>query len=133
MTAPTAKLRTGMYARDKHRCLDCGTTEGLTFQHRESSGMGGRGRKAPPLGYPDGITLCLICNQRCEAEGQERALQLGYKIRRNRGGFPSFRIPVFDRNEQLYFLLGLNGSRVPIHQSLALELLAASGNLGVVA
>lgn len=130
MTAPTRKLRLQVYDRDHRRCLDCGRTDLLTFQHREASGSGGRGKKAPPLTSADGITLCTFCNDACETTaGQSRALALGYKIRRNRGVMTADRIPVYDRNDKFWYLLDDDGGRNGCLETLAAELLFAAGNL----
>ena len=129
MTAPTAKLRKSIYARDGHACMDCGTNYQLTFQHREASGHGGRGRKAPPLTAAEGITLCLRCNEACEAEGQTRAFMLGYKTRRNRGNFPAHRIPVYERSTRFWWLLDEDGGREAIQPAFAAELLGAAGSI----
>jgi hypothetical protein len=135
MTKPSEKLRKATKLRDGNRCVACGV-EGppLEWQHRETSGHGGRGKKAPPLTTADGLMACTICNAGFEAEGQERALMLGHKIRRNRGSrlnpFPSHRIPYWDFTAQLWFLPDMEGGRSPIHNSLAQELLVAAGSIG---
>jgi len=129
MTAPTKQVRADTYLRDNHRCINCGTTEGLSWQHRESSGHGGRGKKAPPLTTADGVTLCLPCNQACEAHMQTRALALGWKIRRNRGRIQSAQIPFYDCNTREWYLPTFGPTRDPIRATLAAELLAVAGNL----
>jgi hypothetical protein len=133
MTAPTKKLRGWVYLRDGFRCLDCGTNENLSFQHRESSGHGGRGSKAPALRTADGVTLCIICNEACESYGQDRALALGWKIRRNRGSILASQIPFFDRNDRIWYLpndLMQDGPwRREINSVLAAELLGVAGSL----
>ena len=133
MTLPTKQIRGWTYLRDGFRCLNCGTPEGLSWQHRESSGHGGRGSKAPKLRTADGLTLCIVCNQACEAEGQDRALALGWKIRRNRGVILASQIPFYDCNDRTWYLpceLIIDGPyRQPINASLAQELLFAAGNL----
>lgn len=129
MTAPSKKVRGHTYLRDNHRCIDCGTTENLSWQHRAASGMGGRGTKAPALTTADGVTLCLPCNQACEAEGQDRALALGWKIRRNRGAITAAQIPFFDRTVGTWFLPLDGPNRVEILAATAGELLAVAGSL----
>jgi len=131
MTAPTARLRKEVYLRDGNRCVDCGTSDNLSIQHREASGMGGRGKKAPPLTASDLLTLCLPDNEACEAEGQSRALALGYKIRRNRGQITADRIPIFDRNTKFWYQLNRDGSRTAIQPALAAEYLFLAGNLEI--
>jgi hypothetical protein len=134
MTAPSAKVRKQTYLRDGSRCVNCGASSPLEWNHRESSGHGGRGRKAPPLTPADGVTSCGPCNSAFEHAGQAKALQLGHKIRRNRGSrlnpFPSHRIPYWDHTSQLWFLPDVDGGKTPIHNSLAQELLAAAGSIG---
>lgn len=79
MTAPTTETRQGVYFRDGFRCVICGVTEGLTFQHRRAVGMGGTKNLPAPV---DGLTLCARCNNACEAELQSTALANGWKVRR---------------------------------------------------
>ena len=129
MTAPTARIRADTYTRDGNRCVDCGATTGLSWQHREASGHGGRGSKAPKLTTADGLTLCIPCNEACEAAGQARALHLGFKIRRNRGSITAAQIPFYDRNVRAWFLPGEGPTRHQILPVEAGELLAAAGNL----
>lgn len=129
MTAPTQKVRGLTYLRDGHKCLACGSRDALSWQHRESSGHGGRGSKAPALTTADGCTLCIICNQSAEADGQSLALAMGWKIRRNRGGILARHIPMFDVNQRLWFLADDYGGRELCNPVTALELLSAAGNL----
>jgi hypothetical protein len=135
MTAPTREVRGATYLRDGFRCVSCGSTIDLTWQHREASGMGGRGGRAPKLTPADGLTLCLVCNEACEAEGQQRALALGFKLRRNRGGIPACDIPYYDRNDRKWFLPTTRGTRILCNPNDAAEILATVGNLrpGLVA
>lgn len=136
MTAPSAKLRGHTMLRDGFRCLKCGTTHDLQWQHREASGQGGRGSKAPKLTTADGVILCETDNNAAEAEGQDQALALGWKIRRNRGDIQSFQIPFFDCNDRTWYLPyaiplgGVDGPyRSEINAALAYDLLEAAGNL----
>jgi len=128
MTAPSKQLRAQIYKRDNNQCVDCGTSDGLTFQHRESSGHGGRGSKAPEMTAADGLTMCVLCNQACEASGQSRALALGYKVRRNRI-IPADLIPYYDRNRFAWFLPETDGFPTPVSADVAGQLLRAAGNL----
>lgn len=129
MTTPTRTVRGLTYLRDGHRCVSCGAYAPLEWHHREASGHGGRGRKAPALTPADGLTACSRCNSGFEAELQEVALALGWKLRRNRGGMAAHDIPYFDRNVRGYFLPLVDGTRKPITHSFAVELLEAAGNL----
>lgn len=136
MTAATKKLRELVYSRDGRKCVECGTERNLSFGHREASGAGGRGSKAPALTAADGITQCLPCNQAAESYGQQKALHAGHKIRRNRGNIPASQIPVYYRSEDAWFLLDEFGKRFRTTPTHAAELLAAAGSLhikGVIA
>lgn len=79
MTAPTRETREDTYARDGYRCLMCGAMTALSFGHRRAVGMGGSRILPPPV---DGVTQCVPCNGACEAEQQDRALAMGWKVRR---------------------------------------------------
>ena len=79
MSAPTPVVRAAVYARDNHRCVACNAGDGLTFQHRAATGMGGS--KIRP-GTVAGLTLCATCNQAVEADMQTLALASGWKIRK---------------------------------------------------
>lgn len=127
MTAPTQKVRTATYIRDSYRCVSCGATEGLQWQHRESSGHGGRGSKAAPVTTADGVTSCWDCNPRYEADLQGLALQSGWKIRRNRGSIGSHQIPFWNRTTNEWRIPDMTGGSEIINAALALELIDAAG------
>lgn len=127
MTVPTAAVRMGTYQRDSYRCAECGTTADLTWQHRESSGHGGRGKKAPPLTPADGVTLCLRHNVAAEAEGQTGALARGWKLRRNRGGIPAHRVPFFVAWALEWWLPDTDGGKQVMGVAEAFPLLRAVG------
>lgn len=129
MTAPSKRVRGLVYLRDQFQCVACGSRDGLTFQHRAATGMGGGGRKAEPLTPASGVTMCLPCNQAAEAHEQEKALSLGHKLRRNRGGIPASGIPYFDFSTRTYYLPDDLGGRTPVLWATALELLDVAGNL----
>lgn len=60
-------------------CWHCGTTEGLSLQHRANRGMGGR----PSLdGWANAIALCWSLNVACEqdADVAEWATRAGWKL-----------------------------------------------------
>lgn len=126
MTAPTQKVRAQTYERDGWRCLACGATTALEWQHRQASGHGGRGRKAPALTASDGITACTFCNASFEGEAQELALRMGWKVRRNTL-LACAQIPVFDRNTHSWWLVNIDGTRDPISEVEARELIEAAG------
>lgn len=127
MTAPSQKVRTATYIRDGFRCVSCGATEGLQWQHRESSGSGGRGRKAPAVTTADGLTSCGSCNPRYESDLQGLALQSGWKLRRFRGSIQSHQVPFWNRNTNVWALPDMDGGLQPINTALALELIDAAG------
>lgn len=107
MSAPTPIVRRAVYERDNFRCVACDTTEDLTFQHRVATGMGGS--KLRP-GAVAGLTLCLRCNQACEADMQTVALRNGYKVRR--WADPS-RVPVYYPHLFGWFVLaGVKANRI---------------------
>jgi len=129
MTAPSRRVRGLTYLRDGHRCVACGTFSPLEWNHREATGHGGRGKKAPELTPADGVTLCSLCNEGIEGHMQDRALALGWKIRRNRGEIQAHEIPYFDYSTRAYYLPTVDGMRRRIAHTLAAELLEAAGNL----
>lgn len=129
MTAPSKRVRGLTYLRDGHRCVACGSLSPLEWNHREASGHGGRGKKAPTLTPADGVTLCTLCNQGIEGHLIDKGLALGYKLRRNRGGIPAYEIPYFDFSTRTYYLPDVDGGRSALLWSTALELLDAAGNL----
>lgn len=115
MTAPTTQTRTDVYVRDGYRCAICGATEGLSFQHRRAVGMGGSKNLPTTV---DGLTLCVTCNNACEAELQGVALANGWKVRR--WANPE-RVPVFYPHEGFWFRLeGIR--RVRISSAVAMEM-----------
>lgn len=127
MTPPTQRVRTLTYERDGFRCVSCGAMSGLEWQHREASGSGGRGKKAPPLTPADGVTTCTICNERYESDLQDLALSFGWKLRRFRGGIPAHEVPFLNRNTGEYWLPDTQGTKQIISKASAQELLAAAG------
>lgn len=128
MTPPPPKVRKATYVRDSYMCAQCGTTTNLSWQHRESSGHGGRGKKAPPLTPADGLTLCLPHNVACEAEGQDVALAMGWKLRRNRQ-MTAAQIPFYVAWAREWWLVDEDGGKTICNPNLAQELLAAAGNI----
>ena len=128
MTAPSARVRGLTYLRDGFHCVTCGTTEGLQWQHRESSGHGGRGKKAPPLTPADGVTSCWSCNPRYESDLQELALACGWKVKRNRL-VPAVEIPYLDQVSGLWWLPDVFGYRGQVTGVEAVERLMVAGNI----
>ncbi|TFD58074.1 hypothetical protein E3T43_07455 [Cryobacterium sp. Hh7] len=128
MTPPTPRVRRLTYERDGFACVTCRATENLEWQHRESSGHGGRGKKAPKLTPADGMTTCETCNPRYEGDLQAKALRCGWKLRRNRQ-MSSHDIPYFSAGTESWWLPDILGGRRPIREELALELIEAAGGL----
>lgn len=130
MTAPTQKVRAATYLRDLHRCVSCGTSEGLTWQHRAATGMGGAGKRAAVLTPADGLTACAVCNMRFESDLQEIALASGWKLRRHRGGIPASELPYRDAVTGLWWLPDVEGYR---HQVTVVEAMRRLRGAGSVA
>ncbi|WP_292727147.1 hypothetical protein [Microbacterium sp. UBA837] len=100
MSKPTTAVRDSTYERDMHRCVSCGVMVALSFQHRRAVGNGGS--KIRPT-CEDGLTLCVLCNNRAEHVLQARALYFGWKVRRWVKD-PS-RVPVYYPHEFGWFRL----------------------------
>lgn len=78
--AVSASKRKRVYERDGNMCANCGSTHGLTIQHRINRGMGGSKLLD---GFANLMTLCALCNQRLEmvAEAAEKGIDNGHKLR----------------------------------------------------
>lgn len=109
MTAPSAKVRKVMLARDGGRCIVCGRQTDLEAQHRAAVGMGGS--KAVPLIY-ELLTLCAEHNARAEGDLQRRALACGWKVRR--WVADQSLVPVYVVWARTWFRLTREGLRVPV-------------------
>lgn len=129
MSAPKEKVRRSTYKRDNHRCvassMECfGRAE---WNHRESSGHGGRGSKALPVTEADGVTTCASHNQRFERDLYDLALRMGWKLKRNRR-MSAADLPYFDNSDRAWYLpMDLERAN-PINANTAEELLSAAGN-----
>ncbi|WP_157813957.1 hypothetical protein [Microbacterium sp. BR1] len=119
MSAPTIQVRRSVYERDGKQCVSCRDVDGLTYQHRASTGMGGSKSQPTVVG---GLTLCLLCNQSCEAENQTRAIVWGHKIRRWQN--PS-NVPVFYPHEHAWYRFE-GTRRIRITSELAVEMMCAA-------
>jgi hypothetical protein len=117
---PTPEVREGTYARDGRRCVSCGRRDQLSYQHRQSVGMGGS--KIRP-GYADGVTACMDCNPRFEHDLQTAALRFGWKV--PRWVVSAGRVPVFDTVERQWYALDTVGGREPVTEHRALQLMHA--------
>jgi hypothetical protein len=118
MSAPTPVVRAVTYERDLHRCVSCGATAFLEFNHRRAVGMGGS--KIRPL-YTDGVTACSRCNGRYEAEFESAALRFGWKVRKWVAA-PGL-VPVWYAMERSWFRLTLDGTRVRIAHREAMAMM----------
>ena len=81
MSVP-ASTRRLVFQRDGDECVHCGTTVGLTIQHRAGRGMGG----SKTLDGPENlIVMCALSNQRLESSAAFADLgrTMGWKIRRS--------------------------------------------------
>lgn len=125
MTAPTMKVRLLTYVRDNNRCITCGVTVRLEWQHRTAVGMGGSKYKPTPA---DGVTSCWQCNPAYESYLQQKALDYGWKVRRF-CPVPVESVPVFYPAERAWFLLDRFGARDRLDQVTADELRALAGIL----
>lgn len=103
MAKPTDEVRAQTYRREHFRCIRCGRAS-VTFQHRQSDGMGGLLARPTVV---DGITACLWCNEGFEAAGQMEALAYGWKVRR--WVRDAGRVPVFNRPLRLWAWLTAGG------------------------
>lgn len=81
------KVRTQVFERDLKCCVACGSSYGLTIQHRINRGMGG---SKTLDGYANLLTLCFACNTALESDAAfaEKGRRMGWKVHRNRGDRP---------------------------------------------
>jgi hypothetical protein len=114
VSAPAPAVRATTYERDEHRCVSCGATTGLQWQHRRATGMGGS--EVRP-GLEDGLTSCALCNPAYEGALQKRALRFGWKVRRW-VKHPEH-VPVFYQLELRWYVLDGQGRRHPISRGRA--------------
>lgn len=93
--------------RDGRRCLHCGTTEGLTVQHRANRGHGGSRSAESPA---NGIILCGLLNGRLESDpdAAELARLAGWKLSRH---VDPAAWPVWDAVARVWWLLDHEGER----------------------
>lgn len=123
MADPTPVVRAVTYERDGERCVSCGASKGLQYQHRAVVGMGGS-KQRPKL--VEGLTSCGCCNTRYEGDFQTKALACGWKIRgwvEDRGLAAA--VPVFYAMERRWFELTTDGRRLAISPVRAAEMMAA--------
>lgn len=129
MTAPSAKVRRDTTTRDQS-CVagPIGCWGGLEWNHRENSGNGGRGSKAPKVTTADGVMLCTKHNQALESDPTFliAGLHMGWKVKRNRV-IPSDGVPFFHRPTREWRLPDATGGYRVIREALAVELIEAAG------
>jgi hypothetical protein len=133
VTAPSRRVRDETFKRDGYECVagPVGCFGQLEWGHREASGQGGRGAKAPPLTSADGIAQCTRHNGAAEGPEQRRALEHGWKIKRFRGNppVPASEIPYYVARERNWYLPGEGASRLEVTPIQALDLLDAAGSI----
>lgn len=123
MSDPTPVVRAVTYERDEHRCVSCGATVHLQYQHRLAVGMGGSKRRPR---YEEGITSCAICNPRYESDLQILALRYGWKVKKvKRAVEHPEDVPVFFPMERIWYRLTTSGSRWPLSEREALTMMRA--------
>lgn len=124
MADPTPVVRAVTYERDQHRCVSCGATSNLQYQHRDAVGMGGS--KIRPV-LEEGLTSCAFCNEAYEHTLQKVALKYGWKVR----GWVKERhetlsvVPVYFLPERTWFRLTREGSRVRLARAEAMAMMHA--------
>lgn len=121
MSAPTAATRRAVAERDQHRCLLCGTLDGLTFQHRRAVGMGGSKVQPSPV---DGCVLCAVCNELIERDAQWMVVALARGIKVRKWVTSPDRVPIYVIGDlRWYRLEGV--LRIPISAAVAYEYMRA--------
>jgi hypothetical protein len=98
--------------RDGHKCLHCGTTEGLVPQHRRNRGMGGSKARNVPSNI---IVLCSGFNGEMESDASKAhlAVAYGWKVA---GMDEPLATPVYDVTAQGWFNLYDDYSREASHE-----------------
>lgn len=108
----TGRTRERVFERDGGMCAACGTTYGLTLQHRAGKGMGGS--KAAER-YSNYLSLCWSHNVDLESNADlaARGRAYGWKCRRNVLMTPA-ETPVWYVYEQAWFHLEDDGTRLKL-------------------
>ena len=104
------RTRERVFERDGGRCVACGTTYGLTLQHRANRGMGG-GKNAECMS--NYLTLCHHDNVQLEASAgfARKGRAYGWKCPRNQVTPPAD-VPVWFVFERAWFFLDSDGTRL---------------------
>lgn len=118
MAEPTPVVRAVTYERDSHRCVSCGATSNLQYQHRQATGMGGS--KVRPH-FVEGVTSCAFCNEAYEHTLQMVALKYGWKVRSWVADCAS--VPVYFIKERTWFRLTREGTRVRLSRAEAMRMM----------
>lgn len=100
-------LRDLIFERDHHACYHCGTTEGLSIQHRANRGMGGSKLKDRPDNL---IVFCSVAN--VELESNADAAMYGRVNGWKLGQWQAFDYPVWSNWENRWFVLTPDGQRL---------------------
>jgi len=118
MSAPTPAVRKATVTRDQFRCVLCGATTALEWNHRAAVGMGGSKHRP---GAVEGVMLCTRCNTDIESVADLMKLALSYGVKIRKWADP-VKVPVFYPHEHQWFRLeGLD--RHPITAVVALDMM----------
>lgn len=102
-----------VYNRDNWQCVHCGTTQGLSIQHRKNAGMGGSKKAHTPANL---TILCVISNQLLESDARFAQIGrlYGWKLKSHENPLKE---PLYDMNTDRWYLLDDEGNRTP-HKSI---------------
>lgn len=105
--AISKKTRDLVYKRDNYECAHCGTTSGLSIQHRINRQAGGSKYRDSPSNL---FVLCLIENQKLEADARAARIARfnGWKLRSYED---PLEVPVWYETEDAWFKLDDKGGR----------------------
>ena len=102
-----------VYQRDMYQCVHCGTTNGLSLQHRINRQMGGSKLRDTVQNL---IVMCWDANMRLESSAgfAERGMAAGWKLRSWQDPLV---VPVFYAPEGAFFVLTERGTRVRVDEA----------------
>jgi hypothetical protein len=100
------QLRKKVYTRDGNACWHCGTTDGLSIQHRSNKGMGGSKHKDR---LDNLLTFCLEANQRLEADATfaNQGRDNGWKL----ASWIDYSSPVWSAWQKKWFVIDIDGNK----------------------
>lgn len=130
--ATSKRDRDRVFERDGGMCAACGTTYGLSLQHRANRGAGGSKKAECFSNY---LTLCWEHNARLEGDAlfAAKGRAYGWKCRRNVLMTPAEQ-PVWYVYERAWFHLEVDGTRLRLPEWRQEELtIAAQDQLKAVA